>query len=120
MGVINTYTGQSLLATESSKVQAKGKSKKKDPKAVDLKPKHNQQTSEGASSSKKNKFEKNICPYCATGFRIEDRCMKNHIDKLSSLFKQHNISLPEGAKNPNEEPLKEEDERCHDLKASLS
>ena len=58
MGVIQTSKDQALLVTDSSKVQAKGKSKSKEPKAVDSKPKKNQQASEGASGSKKKKFEK--------------------------------------------------------------
>ena len=41
MGVIKTYKDQALLVFYSSKVQAKGKSKNKEPKAVDLKPKQN-------------------------------------------------------------------------------
>ena len=41
MGVINTSKYQALLVTESTKVQAKGKSKGKDPKASDSKPKEN-------------------------------------------------------------------------------
>ena len=63
MGVIQTSKDQALLVTDSSKVQAKGKSKKKEPKAADSKPKSNQQASEGAFSSKKKKFEKKLCPY---------------------------------------------------------
>ena len=60
MGVIKTSKDQALLVSDSSKAQAKGKSKKKEPKAADLNPKHNQQTLEGASDSKqKKKFEKN-------------------------------------------------------------
>ena len=55
MGVIKTSKHQALLVTDSRKVQSKGKSKNKDPKAVDSKPKQNQQTSEAASGSKKNK-----------------------------------------------------------------
>ena len=45
------------MVIESSKVQAKGKSKKKKPKATDSKPKQNQQASEGAFGSKKRKFQ---------------------------------------------------------------
>ena len=48
MGVIKTSKDQDLQVTDSSKAQEKGKSKKKDPKAADSKPKQNQQTSEGA------------------------------------------------------------------------
>ena len=39
MGVIKTSKDKTLLVTDSSKAQAKGKSKKKDPKAVDSNPK---------------------------------------------------------------------------------
>ena len=62
MGFIQTLKDQGLLVTDSSKAQAKGKSKKKHPKAADSKPKPNQQASEGASISKKKKFEKKLCP----------------------------------------------------------
>ena len=76
MGVIKTSKDHALLVTDSSKAQAKGKSKKKDPKAVDLKPKQNQQTFEGASGSKNKKFEKKLCPYCEKGYHLEYYCMK--------------------------------------------
>ena len=42
MGVIKTTKDQAVLVTDSSKAQAKGKSKKKEPKAADSKPKQNQ------------------------------------------------------------------------------
>ena len=63
MIVIHTSKYQALLVTDSSKVQENGKSKKKDPKATNSKPKSNQQSSEGASGSKKKKLEKKLCPY---------------------------------------------------------
>ena len=73
MGVIHTSKDQALLVTDSSKVQTKWKSKKKEPKATDSKPKENQKTSEGAFEyKKKNKFEKKKCPYCMSGFHPED------------------------------------------------
>ena len=53
MGVIMTSKDQALLVKNSNKAQAKGKSKQKEPKAVDSKPKKNQKTYEGASGSKK-------------------------------------------------------------------
>ena len=56
MGVIQTSKDQGLSVTNSSKAQAKGKSKKKEPKATNSKPKQDQQTFEGASGSKKKKF----------------------------------------------------------------
>ena len=58
MGVIQTSNDQALLVTDSSKAQEKGKSKKKEPKATDSKPKQNQQASERVLGSKKKKFEK--------------------------------------------------------------
>ena len=42
--------------------------------------------------------------------------MKKHIDQLSALLKQNSISLPQRAKNPDDEPQIEDDERCHALK----
>ena len=63
MGVIKTSKDQALLVTDPRKVQAKGKSKKNESKVADSKPKQIQQTSEGASGSKKkNKFENNMSP----------------------------------------------------------
>ena len=73
MGVIKTSKYQALLVTDSSKVQEKGKSKKKEPKAADL----NQQTSERASGSERKKKK---CPYCVRGFHPEDSCMKKTLD----------------------------------------
>ena len=87
MGVIKTSKHQALIVTDSSKVQAKGKSKKKEPKAADSNPKQNQQTLEGASGSKKKKFEKKMCPYCMRGFHLEKSCMKKQVDQLTTLLK---------------------------------
>ena len=42
MGVMKTSKDQALLVFDSSKAQAKGNSKNKEPKAVHLKPKQNQ------------------------------------------------------------------------------
>ena len=98
MGVMKTSKYQSPLVSNSSKVQAKGKSNRKEPKAVDSKPKHNQQTFEGAYGSKKKKFEKKLCPYCEKGYHIEDHCMRKELDEISSLLKQHNISPRQRAK----------------------
>ena len=106
MGVIKTSKYQSLPVFDSSKVQEKGKSKKKDPKAADSKPKQNQQSSEGASGSKKKKFENKLCPYCEKGYHIESYFMRKQLDRMSSLLKQHNISLPQGTNKPKEEPHK--------------
>ena len=77
MGVIKTSKDQALLVTDSSKAQAKGKSKKKEPKVVDSKPKQNQQTSEEAfGSKKKNK----MCPYYMSGFHPEKLCLKKQVN----------------------------------------
>ena len=72
MGVIQTSKYQYLLVTDSSKAQEKGKSKKKEPKATDSKPKQNQPASKGASGSKKKKFENNLCLYCEKGYHLEN------------------------------------------------
>ena len=87
MGVIETSKDQALLVTESSKVQAKGKSNKKETKAAYL----NQQTFERASSSKKKKKK---CPYYMRGFHPEDSCMKKTLDQMKALCVQNNIVLP--------------------------
>ena len=101
MGFIQTSKDQDLLVTDSPKAQSKGKSKKRDPKAADSKPKPNQQYSEGASGSKKKKFEKKLCPYCEKGYHLEEHCMRKKIDEMFALLKQHNIAPPR-AKNPDE------------------
>ena len=119
MGVIQTSKYQSLLVTGSSKAQAKGKSKKKEPKAVDSKPIQNQQASEGASGSKKKKFEKKLCPYCEKGYHLEEHCMRKQLDEMSTLLKQHNIAPPRATKLDEEAPT-EDAERCHALKETLS
>ena len=95
IGVIKTSKYQALLVVDSNKVQDKGKSKGKEHKKTDSKPKENQNNSEGASrSNKKKKFEKKICPYCMRGFHLEDSCMKKRVDQLTTLLKQNNIYLP--------------------------
>ena len=119
MGVIQTSKDQALLITNSSKAQAKGKSKKKETKVADSKPKQNQQAFERAFGSKKKKFEKKLCPYCEKGYLLEDHCMSKEIDEMSTLLKQHNIASPR-AKNLYEEPQTEDTERCHALKATIS
>ena len=109
MGVIKTSKDQALLVTDSRKAQAKGKSKTMEPKEADSKPKQNQQTSEAAfGSKKKKKFENKMCPYCMRGFHLEKSCMKKQVDQLTALLKHNNISLPQGAKNPDDGH-----ERCH-------
>ena len=45
MGVIQTSKSQALLVTETTKVQAKGRPKGKEPKAYDSKPKDNHNNS---------------------------------------------------------------------------
>ena len=119
MGVIQTSKDQYILVNNSSKVLAKGKSKNKEPTTDDSKPKPNQQSSEGASSSKKKKFENKLCLYCEKGYHIEEHCMRKQLDEMSALLKQHNIAPPR-AKKPDEESSKEEVERCHALKSTLS
>ena len=92
------------MVTDSSKAQAKGKSKKKEPKAVDLKPKPNQQSSKGAFGSKKKKFEKNLCPYCEKGYHLEENCIRKQLDEMSALLKQHNLTPPRAKKHRQKMP----------------
>ena len=92
MGVIKTSKDQSLLVSDSSKAQEKGKSKKKEPKAADSKPKQNQKTSEGASVSKKKKKK---CPYYMRCFHPKDSCMKKTLNQMKNLCVQNNIGLPQ-------------------------
>ena len=89
MGVIQTSKDQALLVTDSSKAQENGKSKNKDPKAANSKPEQNQQASEGASGSKKKRFEKNLCLYYEKGYHLEEHCMRKQLDEMSTLLKQH-------------------------------
>ena len=118
IGVIQTSKDQDLLVIDSSKAQEKGKSKKREPKEADSKPKQNQQAFEGASGSKKRKFGKRLCPYCENGFHLEDRCMRKKLDEMSSLLKHHNI-VPPRENNPDEEAPTEDAKRCHALNATL-
>ena len=119
MGVIKTYKYQDLLVIDSTKAQAKWKTKQKDPKAADSKPKQNQQTSEGTFGSKqKKKFENKLCPYYKKGYHLEDHCMRKELDEMSALLKQHNID-PQRAKKLDEEPHTKDVERCHALKSTL-
>ena len=76
---------------DSSKVQEKGKSNKKDPKTADSKPKPNQQASKTASISKKKKFGKTLCPYCEKGYHREDQFMRKELEEMYALLKHHNI-----------------------------
>ena len=115
MGVIKTSKYQYLPVLDSSKAQAKGRSKNKEPKEADSKPKQNQQASEGAFGSNKKKFEKKLCQYCENGYYIEEHCMRKKLDEMSALLKHHNIA-PLRAKNPDEEAPIEYVERCHALK----
>ena len=119
MGVIKTSKDQALLVSNSSKAQAKGKSKKKEPKAADSKPKQNQPSFERASGSKKKKFGKRLCPYCEKGSHLEDHCMRKELDEMYALLKQHNIASPR-EKKLDEEPQIEDIERCHSLKTTIS
>ena len=82
MGVIKTSKYQALLVTDPSKAQENGKSKNKEPKETNSKPKQNQQTFEGASGSKKKRKK---CPYCMRGFHPEDSCMKKTLDQMKAL-----------------------------------
>ena len=108
MGVIHTSKDQSLLVTESSKAQAKGKTKNKDSKVANLKPKQNQQASKRAFGSKKKKFGKKLCPYCEKGYHLEDHCMRKELDEMSTLLKKHNIQRAKQYDDGHE--------RCHSLK----
>ena len=98
MGVIQTSKDQALLVTDSTKAQAKGRSKGNEHKTTDSNPKENQKTSERAfDSKKKKKFDKKKCPYSMRGFHPEDLCMKKTLNQLKTLLEQNNIYLPQGA-----------------------
>ena len=72
---------------DSTKAQAKGRPKGKEPKAFDSKPKGNQKNSEGASGpKKKERFENKKCPYCMRGFHPEGSCMKKTLDQLENIL----------------------------------
>ena len=55
MGVLQNSKNQSLLMSDSTNAQDKGKHKGKDPKASYSKPKESQKSSEGDSGSKREK-----------------------------------------------------------------
>ena len=87
MAVLQNSKNQALLVTDSTKAQDEGRPKGKDPKISYSKPKENHKTSEGASSSEKNKnFENKMCPYCMRGFHPEDSCMKKLVDQFIALL----------------------------------
>ena len=46
--------------------------------------------------------------------------MRKQLDEMSALLKHHNIALPQGAKNLDEESQTKDDERCHALKSILT
>ena len=91
MRFIQTSKDQDLSVTDFSKAQAKGKSKKKEPKATDSNPTKNQQASKRASDSKKNKFGKTLCPYCEKGYHLEDHSMRKELYEMSTLLNENNI-----------------------------
>ena len=76
-------------------MQERGKHRGRKTKETDLKPKENQESSYGASGSRKKKTK---CPNCMRGFHPESQCMKNTIDQLSTLLEQKNNSIPQGLK----------------------
>ena len=80
-------------------MQVRGKKKWKETKNTNLKPKENQNSSDGASGSKKKKkFEKAKCSYCMGGFHLESQCVTKTINDLSKLPKQNNIAFPQSAR----------------------
>ena len=119
--MIKTSKNQALLVTDSNNVKARGKHKRKETKNIDLKPKENHISFDGALGSKKNKkFEKTKCPYCMRGFHIEGQCMKKIIDKMSTLLEHNNISLPQRVKKSNVRQPIEDHEMYHSLKIGLT
>ena len=102
MGVTQNSKNQALLMTYSNNVQDKWKHKGKDHKATYSKPKENQRSFDGASSSKKKKkLKKTKCPYYMRGFHPKSQCMKKTIDQISTLLEKFNIFLPQGANKSN-------------------
>ena len=88
MGVLQNSKNRALLGGDSSNAQARGKQKGKETKNIDLKPKENQKSSNGASSSNKNKkFEKAKCSNYMRGFHPKSKCKNKTIDQLSKLLK---------------------------------
>ena len=71
MGVIQTSKNQALLMTGLNNAQERGKHKGKETKTIDLKPRENLISSDGASgSNKKKKFKKTRCPYYMRVFHL--------------------------------------------------
>ena len=120
MGVLQNSKNKSLLVTDSTNAQAKGRHKGKEPKPSNLKPKENHISFEGSSGSNINKnFKKTRCPYCMRGFHPKNQCMKKQINHLSALLKKNHISLPQRAKNSNGGQSIDGHDRCHVLKSGL-
>ena len=98
-----------------------GRTKGRSPNPLILNPKESQRYFKVAlGSKKKKKLKKTRSPYCMRGFHLESQSMKKTIDQLSTLLKQNNISLLQGAKKSNAVQPTKDHERCHALKADLT
>ena len=68
--------------------------------------------------SRKNKHQKGKWSYRKKGNHTEKYCMKKTIDQMVKLLEQHNIALPQGARNTDSREITEDhDERCHAVEA---
>ena len=67
MGVIKTSKDQDILVSDSSKVQAKGKSKKKEPKVADLNPKKNSKLLKGPPALRRRSLKRSYVPIVKRG-----------------------------------------------------
>ena len=123
MGALKATKDLSILAEETNDAQVKGRHKGKDKKNIETKPQENQNPSDGASGSKKDKqkrFKKTKFPYIKRGNHPENLCMKKTIDQMSIILEQNSISLPEGTRKNDFGRKNEDNERFHVLKVGLS
>ena len=123
MGTIKPSKDQDLVVGDS-KVDSKGKKKDKNPpyKKRDKSKSHEESSNSKRKNSqkKKGKGEMSKCAYCGKGFHPESSFMKKHIDMLTKILENNNISLPSGAIKKEGVSSFEYQERVHALVASTS
>ena len=123
MGAIRASRNKSILAGETTNAQSRRKHKGKYRMKTKFKPKEEFDPSDGASRYKKDKhkrFKKGKCSYYKKGTHIEKGCMKNTIEQMSILLKQHNISVSQDARKADSGDKTEDHKRCHAMKAGFS
>ena len=85
MGALRDSKYQALLVGETKNVKEKGKQKGKDKRNNKFEPKEEFDPSDGATGSKKDKyqrFDKGKCSYCKKGNHTDKYCMNKTIDQM--------------------------------------